>query len=482
MIVAPTSAERRKFGQRQILLPRPNSREQQIILNAFLDPEIMEIWVACGTKFGKSFGASLGYSARMSLRYGALGRWIAPIYAQSKIGFKYCKKIVPPEPETSINKSEPSISFPSSDSKMEYKSGKNPEDLEGEATDCNVLDEASKMQKQVYDSVKTTTTVTRGLIGGFSTPRGKNWFYTKCMEAKDIMAHAQKRGRKPTHIFLTAPSWANPLVTKAAVEEAKRALPDRLFRQYFEAEFLDDGAVFVGFRDCVEPSKELMFEGKAQRWYHEDAETAPVVIGADWAKTQDRTVFWAIDLRTRRCVGFQRFYKTPYTEAIRKLSVFAKKFQDVVMVFHDKTGLGNVIDDYLAESELPYEGVTFNNAVKNQLATQLITGFEQQDLWIPNWQECIDELDAYEVLTTLAGNMTYGAPTGKHDDIVTAIMLAYAALVQYGDREYEVKFADEQPTKPKEKKTDNVEKDQPDAKSALEEFYHTLQDESEDDD
>ena len=474
-------AEERNYGKREIILPPPISRKQGTIINCFFDPTVIELWVACGTKFGKSFGASVGYSGSMMLKQGALGRWIAPIYTQAKIGYKYCKKIVPPEPETDINKSEPSITFLGADTKMEFRSGKNPEDLEGEATACNVLDEAAKMKQQVYDSVKTTTTVTRGLIANFSTPRGKNWFYTKCMEARDHMEWSKRKGIKPTHIFLTAPSSENPLVTKAAIEEAQRTLPVRRFRQYFEAEFLDDGSVFLGFRDCVEPGKELLFDGRKQTWYHEDHATAPVVIGADWAKTHDRTVFWAIDLRTRRCVGFMRFYKTPYTEAIRRLQSFAKKFHDCIAVLHDKTGLGTVIDDYLAETSLPYEGVTFTNASKNDMATRLITGFEQQDLWLPNWQDAIDELDAYEVMTTLSGNLTYGAPPGKHDDIVCAIMLAYTGLMQYGDREYEVKFVEDS-TKPKQKKPANVEEDQPEATSALEDYYKLLEEDAEDDD
>jgi hypothetical protein len=467
--------------ERQLWVPKPHSKKQSLIISACLDPEVLEIWVPCGTKFGKTASASMGVSSRLMIRKGSLGRWIAPIYSQAKIGFKYCRRILPTGPEIDINKSEPSITMIPNDMKVEFKSGVNPEDLEGEATDFNILDEASKMSQQVYDSVKTTTTVTRGLIAGFSTPRGKNWFYTKCMLAKERMEHDIRRGRKPTHLFITAPSSENPYVTTEAVEEARRSLPDRLFRQYFLAEFLDDGAVFVGYQDCVEKGPPLLFDGRHQKWYHQDAEHAPVVVGADWAKTHDRTVFWAIDLRTRRTVGFQRFYKTPYTEAIRKLQLFCKKFHDVVAVLHDKTGLGQVIDDYLAQTELPYQGVTFTPQSKTSMVTQLITGIEQQDLWIPNWQEALGELDAYEVKTTLAGNMTYSAPTGKHDDIVCAMMLAYTALLQYGDVGMEIQYTDESPSPtPKPKPIKGEEDSEP--VSALERFYLDLQDDVEFDD
>lgn len=468
-------------GRRELILPRPNSPQQSVIMDAFHDPNMLEMFVSCGTKFGKTFSASGGYSSRMSLRRGAIGRWIAPIYSQTKIGFRYCKKILPPEPDTHTNMGELSILFTGLDSKMEFRSGVNPEDLEGEGTYVNVLDEAAKLHQQVYDSTKTTTTVTRGLIAAFSTPRGKNWFYTKCMDAKERMEWAIKNGKPLTHIFITAPSSVNPLVTKEAIEEARRSMPDRLFRQYFEAEFIDDGSVFVGFRDCV-LGPEIITDGKYQYWLDVDAKNSTVVIGADWGRTNDRTVFWAIDLESRTCVGFQRFYKTPYTEAIRKLVVFSRRFRETVTVLHDKTGLGTVIDDYLAETELAYEGINFTNASKADMVAKLITGFEGRDHFIPNWREAIDELDSYEVITTPTGNMTYGGMEGKHDDIVSAMMLAYLGLIRYGDRTYEVKFTDQPSDKARQKPAASakVEEDVP-RMSHLERFYEDLQSDAEDD-
>lgn len=441
----------------QIVIPRGHSVQQQAIMDAFMSHGLLEIWGACGTKFGKSLAASGGFCGRMAIKPETLGRWIAPIYSQSKIGFKYCKRILPGEPIIEVNKSEPSISYTGREAKMEFRSGKNPEDLEGEGTEVNVLDEAAKMSQQVYDSVKTTTTLTRGLVAPFSTPRGKNWFFRKCMEAKDLMLWQMKKGLPVTHIFITAPTSANPMVKQAAIDEARRALPWRLFQQYYLAEFVDDGDVFVGFRRCLFGT-ELAFDGEMQFWLADDADEASVVVGADWAKTNDRTVFYAIDIKTRRCMGFMRFYKTPYTEAIRRLSVFCKKFHEVIIAKHDKTGLGTVIDDYLAQTELPYEGVTFTNLAKADLVAKLITGVETEDTYLPNWVDLIDEFDAYEVATTAHGSMSYGAAPGKHDDIVTAAMLAYSALLQYGDRDFTVKTL-EDIAKPKKTKDATLKAD-----------------------
>lgn len=445
-------------------------------MDAFTAPGLVEAWFAFGTKAGKSFGAAAGLARRALTQEHTYMRWVAPIYAQTKIGFKYSKKMFPPEPYTKINNSDLRISIPGIDSTLDFLSGKFPEDLEGEGVHAYALDECAKMSRQVYDSAKTTTTVTHGPIVAFSTPRGKNWFYTKCMEARERMIWCLKRGIPPTHLFVTAPSSDSPLVTAEAIEEARRALPDRLFRQYYEAEFIDDGSVFVGYRDLLR-GELLTFEKPDHLWVkpNYDTRTGTVVIGADWAKTKDWTVFTAIDLQTREIVAFQRFHKTPYTEAIRRLVIFSRKFADVLAVKHDKTGLGTVIDDQLAYTELPYEGVTFTNANKAQMVGQLITGIEHKDIWLPNWSILLDELESYEVQTNATGNMSYAATVGKHDDVVSSLMLAYAAVVQYSSDSGVVKTLEDL-MNPKE--NDESVNTPPPVLSPIEQFYADI---SEDD-
>jgi hypothetical protein len=459
----------------RIVIPKPNSAKQGVLIKSFMVPGLLELWVACGTKFGKTWGASAGLSQRSLTMQGAYCRWIAPIYAQTKIGFRYCKKIFPPEPYAKVDNSALALGIPAIDSFLEFKSGKNPEDLEGEGTHANVLDEAAKMKQQVYDSVKTTTTLTRGLIVPISTPRGKNWFYTKCMEAKEEMEHALRRGMEPTKLFMTAPTSANPAVSREAIEDARRSLPERLFRQYYEAEFIDDGTVFAGYRDVLE-GPEIEFIGARERWIDPTHVGGTVVVGADWAKTVDYTVFTAFDISTRQLVGFERFYRTPYTEAIRKLVLFCRKFEDVFVVRHDKTGLGGVIDDQLSYTNLPYEGVTFTNANKAEMVAQLITSIEQKMVRLPRWRTMCEELEAFEVQTNQIGTMSYNAPPGKHDDIISSLLLSHSALVQYSDSGFEVTFIEDlnKPGGPADK--GNTERKDV---SPIEQFYL---DASEDDD
>jgi hypothetical protein len=431
-----------------IRLPKPHGAKQEAVMSAFFTKGLKEIWVPCGTKFGKSFAAAAAISAKAATSNDNLFRWVAPIYSQTKIGFRYCQKILPGAPHVKANLSEPSLTLAHLGTRIEFKSGKFPEDLEGEACNGYVLDECSKLDEQVYHSARTTTTVTGGSILAVSTPKGKNWFYSKCMEAKEEMEWAIKNGRIPTKLFLTAPSIDNPAVSAETVEEAKRNLPERLFRQYYLAEFVDDGSVFVGFNDCLY-GEAIVTQENRQNWVTQDSITKTVVIGVDWAKSKDYTVFVAVDIESNKVIGFSRFHQTPYTEAIRMLVAFSKQFGSVQMVLHDKTGVGMAIDDQLQYTSLPSEGINFSNASKSEMVTKLITSLEQRQLLLPRWQELKSELESFEVSTSATGLMTYGAAPGKHDDIVCALMLANSGLLRYAYRNFEVRILEEMALQPR---------------------------------
>lgn len=412
-------------------LPTPHSREQEILMKAFVTPGLVELWCACGTKFGKSLGASGGMIGAAWVKRQGLYRWVAPIYKQAKIGMKYHEYLLP-DGTYDVNKSEPSVTINNNQTKIEYVSGKHPEDLEGEGiTGGYCLDEAAKMSRQVYDSAKTTLTITRAPLAAFSTPKGKNWFFDKCQEARLHMEWALKKGVPPKKIFITAPSRANPAVTQDAIEEARQSLPERLFRQYYDAEFSDNGTVFIGVRDCIFGEViELRSIGGVTTWTDPDAKKSSVVLGVDWAKKEDFTVFTAISLDSPvpKMVGFQRFQGLSYTEAIKQLIGFARNFKKVVLGRHDRTGVGEALDDMLAGTHLPFEGVIFTNMSKTGMVSALMLTFERKDILIPNIPELLYELDSYEVQTSASGNMRYAAPLGMHDDIVSALMLANDAV------------------------------------------------------
>jgi len=441
--------------------PAPHTKKQRLIMAAFQIPTLKKIYVASGTKYGKSLSASVCMAQPALAQPTTKWRWIAPIYDQSKVGMDYFRKLLPPSPHSEFNDNHMKIALPYTGTEIQFWHCKNPHSLEGAGINGNIFDEAAKCPYAAVAAALTTTTFTGGPNGYFSTPLGKNWFYKECMEAQEHMRWAFKNGKNPERIFLTAPTTENPFIKQAVIEEARRALPDRLFRQYYLAEFLDDGSVFIGFRDCIQGPR-LDVYGATQYWVAPDSSSRDVFLGIDWAKKEDYTVITALSVALGKpeLVGFIRFHGIGYVEALKELHKFTKKFKSIVNIKHDRTGVGEAIDDMMAQLTVPFEGVVFTSASKAAMVNQLMMAFETKAITLPDWPEMVSELESYSVITNELGNARYSAPAGLHDDIVSSLMLANCAAQEYSG-EFKLHFLE----------------DLPNTKMTVDKWYADIQDE-----
>lgn len=457
-------------------MPKAHSKKQQMIMSSLSIKGLRETWACFGTKFGKTLGGSVAIATPAMRRFNTWWRWVAPENDIAlDMGYDNVIKVVPPDPHAKGVRGNGIITLPRVGTKIEFCHGQNPASLEGPGIHGYVFDEAAKMDPQVRSSCRTTLTYTNGPSLYLCYPWGKNWFYDGCMEAKAAMEWAIKNDRQPEKIFLRGRTIDNPAISAQVVANARRELPWRLFRQYYLAEFVDDESVFGGLNSCLFGEPLLHLEGDSQMWFHESAPNCEVVIGADWAKTKDRTVFVARDVRTRRMIGYQRFYKTPYPEAIKRLVRFSRRFKETLDIAHDKTGIGQAIDDQLAHTDLPYRGVTFTNALKAEMVTRLVTSIEHGWVGYPRIPEVISEFKAFEVKVTPSGVVIYSAPSGKHDDIVMADVLCHDALIIHAD---DGAPDDDHLRAPKKRKDSDPVPDK--EEDPIEAFYRDLRDEHED--
>ncbi len=421
------------------------------------------------TKAGKSVAGSCRiarFSFAMPREQDALFRIIAPTYQLSGITYRYLQRLLPPtlpvqgglnqsqqaaaariwEQFTPLrSESKKTMQWRHNGARIACVHGQDPEvTIEGERVHGNVFDEASKMKQQVYSSAVSTTSQTGGWNVLFSTPRGKNYFYHLYMECIEHMRWAEKHD-KPLEMFAaTARTIDSPFVDKKVIEQAKRSLPDRIFRQLYLAEFLDDGSVFVGFRDCLYGAAIESNDGNSG-WQHENASQMQVVIGADWAKRDDYTVFVAIECGSARprIVGFRRFQGMQYMQSVKELARFCRQFDDVLLVRHDRTGVGDVIDEMLSHVEVPVDPVVFTNQSKAHMVDQFSVALSTQGIQLPNWADLLHELDVFDCKTNQLGKPVYGAISGQHDDIVTACYLAWSAYLETQGQDMTVTDTDE---------------------------------------
>ena len=446
------------MGNVKITIPKPHGAIQSQIVNFFVDPkyaECQELIVACGTKFGKTFGAAGAMVLAAPRVAQSNWRWLAPFYSQSQIGFNLVQKLLPRE-FIDCKKSTLDIEIPSNDIHLGFIHGQNAIQLEGHEIHGYVFDECAKLHEDVYISARTTTTKTRSIGFGkkllISTPFGRNWFYRRAVAAQEEMYRAKREKRAPKLIFLTAPTTANPTISKEIIEDARANLPGRLFEQYYEARFVDSATVFGEAPFKCMFGDEAFFQSETfGELITRGANTKTVVIGADWARGKtlghDATVFTAIDYNAApmKVVGIQRSRGLNITEQIKNLIRFASKFDECSKVIHDKTGIGLAFDDQLEMTNLPFSGISFTVERKAELVTKLMTNFEQERIVIPNLVELKHEIKFYSCEITKTGLMRFGAGEGQTDDILTSLMLANAGANDYAGIDEKFRWLDSLP-------------------------------------
>jgi hypothetical protein len=289
-------------------------------------------------------------------------------------------------------------------SSLSFKSADNFNALRGEGVNFLVIDEAATIQREAWEQALRPTLSDkngRALIVG--TPKGRNWFYELYSRGCDPEQTEYKSYSFPT--------WTNPLIPQSEIEEVRRSLPADVFRQEYEAQFLEDSAgVFRNIRECVTGQFQEPVKGK--QYY----------IGWDIAKHQDFSVLVCMD-SNRHVVAFDRFNQIDYSLQLSRVAAMAEKYRASVLM--DSTGAGDPVMEQLRARGVSVEGYNLSSQSKQQLIEHLAVGIEQRLLTFPQIDVLINELQIYEYEMTRAGNVRYNAPSGFHDDTVIALGLAY---------------------------------------------------------
>lgn len=121
-----------------------------------------------------------------------------------------------------------------------------------------------------------------------------------------------------------------------------------------------------------------------QIWVWEKPEGAGMyVVGADWAKEQDLTVIAVVrvDLKPYRLVKLTVINKRPYPVMIGMFNRDKERYHALGAV-HDKTGLGNVVDDYVEFSDT-VEGFNMVGRPRTQMLLDYIAAVEHGDYELP---------------------------------------------------------------------------------------------------
>lgn len=368
---------------------------------AFFCPERYSITEAT-TKSGKTTGAIVWLFEQAGT--GGPGDnywWIAPIFSQAKIAFRRMKRAIPRDLYIP-NETEMTITL-CDGAMIWFKGADHPDSLYGENVKAAVIDEASRVKGEAWYAVRSTLTQTRGPLRIIGNVKGrKNWAYKLAR-----LAEGGAIGMS-YHKITCYDAVEAGILEAAEIEDARRLLPERVFKQLYLAEPADDeGNPFgaAAIRACIAP----MTAGPA------------VAHGWDLAKSVDWTVGVGLDAAGAVC-SFDRF-QLPWEATIPRI-VAATTSPDALV---DGTGVGDPIVERLQSAARGrFEGFKFSSSSKQQLMEGLALAIQQRRVTFPEGI-LVSELESFEYEYTRTG-VAYSAPEGMHDDCVCALALAVRCL------------------------------------------------------
>lgn len=233
------------------------------------------------------------------------------------------------------------------------------------------------------------------------TPKGRNGFWQLFQQSGGDWAHWQMS------------SYNNPHIPASELDALKDTMTERAFQQEIMAQFLEDGGGV--FRYVVDAA---VLEPKEPEQGHS------YIIGADWARTEDATVFAVEDGLTHECVCIDRMTNTDYASQRMRLKTLAERYNNAI-VLAEQNSIGSPQIEQLQNEGVSVTGFLTTNITKNQIIQNLELAFEQRVIKIVNDVNLVNELMAYESERLPSGLVRYGAPVGMHDDCVIALCLAH---------------------------------------------------------
>jgi hypothetical protein len=345
--------------------------------------------------------------------------WIAPTYLKCKIAYRYFKSFMPSDSSIDMMDGLLEIRL-GNGSFVKFLHGKDAETtIEGEAVDRFCVDEAGKIGKQVWISLLTTITQTRGKGIVTGTPRGLTWYYE--------IARQAKMGDDPFFVYVNLKTEDSPFVSKEAIARAKKLLPPHLFSQYYLAEFISHSTTFGDLSTMWDDS--VIYKPSMERfWIHDSSyRTGEMYHGVDVAKKQDYTVFYTVN-SIGKLVGYCRFQLIPYPQQVIRLKTYLTNyFTDCDnTVRFDATGVGVAFEDMLNEAQLEadVQPICFTSKSKSEMITKAVLSVQSGWHKTPKIRRIAHEFGIYELSVTASGLHKYGAPEGEHDDVVSAAILA----------------------------------------------------------
>jgi len=364
---------------------------------AILNSEQRFTVTEASTKVGKTASHIIWlFEQALKLKNNQSVWWVAPVYSQAEIAFNRMRSQVNDREFFKANETKLKLTLPTGGI-IQFKSAEKPDNLYGDDVYAAVFDEFTRAREEAWYALRSTLTATNGQCKFIGNVKGKkNWGYRLAQRAKQGEQNFE-------HFKITAYDAAREgLLSMEEIEQAKRDLPEGVFRELYLAEAAEDGSNPFGIsyiNQCCYPLSSY----------------PAVCYGIDLAKSSDYTVIIGLDKNGAVC-HFERFQKDwrQTTQTILELPP--------ALIAIDSTGVGDPIGEDIARIR-EVELFKFSSSSKQQIMEGLALAIQQRKITFPEGS-IKDELEQFEFEFTRTG-VKYSAPAGLHDDCVCSLALAW---------------------------------------------------------
>lgn len=368
---------------------------QKAILNSPARYTVTE----AATKVGKTASHIIWlFEKALPLKKNQAVWWVAPVYTQAEIAFNRFRSQVSERSFFKANETKLRLTLPTGGI-IQFKSAERPDNLFGDDVYAAVFDEFTRAREEAWHALRSTLTATNGQCKFIGNVKGKkNWGYRLAQKAKAGEANHE-------YFKITAYQAAEEgLITHDEIEQARRDLPETVFRELYLAEASDDGSNPFGYEHIKRQLGPIS--------------TLPAVCyGIDLAKSSDFTVIIGLDANGSIC-KLDRFQKD-WKQTIEVI----KGTIGQLPVAIDATGVGDPIVEDIARTHNNVEAFKFTQNSKQQIMEGLAVALQNSKTTVIEGVHR-NEMESFEFEYTRLG-VRYTAPEGLHDDTVCAHALAF---------------------------------------------------------
>lgn len=309
------------------IIPPNLTSYQKKILNSKSRFTITE----ASTKVGKTFSHIIWLFGKAHENQNQQGHnywWVAPVFNQSKIAFNRLRRYLAATKLYKFNETNLIIYCPNG-AEIHFKSAEKPDNLYGEDVYACVFDEAPRAREEAWFALRSTLTSTNApckLIGNFGGI--SNWVHKLKEKAKTDKEYE----------YFKVTCWdavAEGIIEEEEILQAKRDLPEKIFKELYEAEQSEDEGQLMTNESIIKLFSNTHIESGIK------------YITADIARLgRDKTVIFCWDgFRVIEVFEMQVSRVDESVDAINKLADKYNVNRNNIIV--DEDGVGGGVKDYL---------------------------------------------------------------------------------------------------------------------------------------